>query len=323
MDARKRDSMLEQELVKGWHNSGKRVIVLINQFEVEQPGQEVAPAIAQPRQRVVWGPLVDSDFLLKQFAPMVIDVLRDQLLSLGRHFPLFRVPIARYLIGDTCFTNAAYALSTGLAETVAVLNVPIAMADMVILTKNQAYLAYKVGLALGYSTRWQDYIVEFGGVLGSGFVWRELARTLVGLIPVWGIVPKTAISYAGTYVIGNAILQWYLTGRHVSRGQIRQLYRQAFARGKQLAFNLLGRMPHPRLPRLSRSRAPRLARPRRAAGALPPSRGAQACPKCGKLSAVDAQFCQYCGGPLPGQGEAPEVPALEAGAPAPASPDSD
>ena len=169
MDSRKRDSALEQKMVKSWHNYGRRVFVFINQFEVGTEIQQAGPAGAQPKQRVVWGSVQDSDFLLKQFAPLVIDILRDRLLSLGRHFPLFRVPIARYVINDTCVSNAAYALSTGLAETVAVLDVPIAVADMVILTKNQAYLAYKLGLALGYSTRWQDYVAEFGGVLGGGF----------------------------------------------------------------------------------------------------------------------------------------------------------
>ena len=157
----------------------------------------------------------------------MIDSLPDLLLGLGRFFPLFRIPIAHYLINDTCFSNAAYAMSTGLAEIVAVLDIPITIADSIILTKSQAFLVYKLGLALGYSTRWQDYIAEFGGVLGGGFVWRQIARSLVGLIPVWGIIPKTGIAYAGTYVVGNVVLQWYLTGKQVSGKQMQQLYAQA------------------------------------------------------------------------------------------------
>jgi uncharacterized protein (DUF697 family) len=308
MDSRKRDSTLEQELVKGWHNRGARVLVFINQFEASLEIQGVAPAVPQPKQRVVWGSALDSNFLLEQFAPIVIDSLRDRLLSLGRHFPLFRVPLARYMINDTCISNAAYALSTGLAETIAVLDIPIAVADMVILTKNQAYMAYKLGLALGYSTRWQDYVVEFGGVLGGGFLWREIARTLVGLIPVWGIVPKAAISYAGTYVVGHAILQWYLTGRHISKKQMRELYQQAFARGKELARALLGRIPRPRLPRIARPRLPKLPRPRlrRRTKALPPPESGRLCPNCGESSAEKAHYCQYCGEPFFQEGDVVE-----------------
>jgi uncharacterized protein (DUF697 family) len=176
---------------------------------------------------------------------------------------------------------------------------------MVILTKNQLFLVYKLGLALGYSTRWQDYAAEFGGVLGSGFVWRQLARTLVGLIPVWGIAPKVAVAYAGTYVVGNAVLQWYLTGRHLSRQQMRQLYSQAQARGKALAQTLLSKAPRLRLPalRFPRIKLPRarLALPRLPGRKSPRSRlptDGLSCPQCGRSNATDARFCAYCGHPI-------------------------
>jgi hypothetical protein len=68
----------------------------------------------------------------------------------------------------------------------------------------------------------------------------------VGLIPVWGIIPKVAVSYAGTYVVGHAILQWYLTGRHLSPKQLRGLYVQAFAKGKEAARRALEKVSRPR-----------------------------------------------------------------------------
>ena len=157
-----------------------------------------------------------ENFSTGRFSQAVIELVPDHLLTLGRFFPFFRAPIARYMINDTCVTNAAYSLSTGMAEIIPFLGIPLVLTDMVILTKNQLFMVYKLGLTFGFSTRWQDYVGEFGSVLGSGFVWRQIARSLVGLIPVWGIAPKTAIAYAGTYVIGNAVLQWYLTGRHLS-----------------------------------------------------------------------------------------------------------
>jgi len=289
LDSRKLDSSREQELVRLWHNAGKRVLVFINQFDIQQEQMAVSPWASRGRQRVVWGSPLDSQFMIQQFAPAMIDSLPDLLLGLGRFFPLFRVPIAHYLINDTCFSNSAYALSTGLAEIVTILDIPITIADSIILTKSQAFLVYKLGLTLGYSTRWQDYIAEFGGVLGGGFVWRQIARSLVGLIPVWGIIPKAAIAYAGTFVVGNVVLQWYLTGKHVSGKQMQQLYAQARERGKSLASNLLRRIPRPRL---------RFHLPKRPARLLPAPRKTHLCVNCGKSSAKDASFCQYCGTPF-------------------------
>jgi uncharacterized protein (DUF697 family) len=289
VDSRKVDSTREQELVRLWHNADKRVLVFINQFEEPQERMAVSPWASHGRQRAVWGSPLDNRFLIERFAPAVIDILPELLLGLGRYFPLFRIPIAHYLINDTCFSNAAYSLSTGLAEIVAILDIPITIADSIVLTKSQAFLVYKLGLALGYSTRWQDYIAEFGGVLGGGFVWRQIARSLVGLIPIWGIIPKTAIAYAGTYVVGNVVMQWYLTGKQVSRKQMSQLYAQARERGKSMARNLLSRIPHPHL---------QLRLPKRQTHLLPAPRKPQVCANCGKTSAKDASFCQYCGKPF-------------------------
>ncbi len=153
------------------------------------------------------------------------------------------------MINDTCFSNAVYSFSTGLAEIVPVLDIPLNIADILVLTKAQALMVYRLGLLLGLSTEWQYYLGELGSVIGSGFLWRQAARQLVGLIPVWGIIPKVAVAYAGTYVVGHAMLRWYQTGRHLTRKEIGALYRQAFDRGKKIAGNLRSRIPRPRLRR--------------------------------------------------------------------------
>lgn len=283
LDARAEDHDREKDLAKSWANADKKVLVFVNQFTLPGSTKVLGPWVNWGQQRVVYGSVEDTDFLHKEFAPAVIGLLPDQLLALGRNFPLFRVPIAHHLINETSFTNATYALSSGLAAIVPVFNIPLNVADMVVLSKAQAFMVYRLGLALGLSTEWQDYVSEFGSVLGGGFLWRQLARSLVGLIPAWGIVPKVAIAYAGTYVVGNVVLQWYLTGRHITKKQMRELYSQAFARGKIFARYLAQRMPRPRLGR------------RRKPAELPAPKEKQACTNCGRISDADAAFCQYCG----------------------------
>lgn len=288
VDSRKPEVSAEQRLARAIYNASKKVLVVVNQFEPPAKATDLAADPWGPRRGVVRGAVLDDHFLTGPFAQAVITLLPNQLLGLGRNFPLFRVPVAHYLINDACLSNATYALSTGLAETIAVLDIPLTVADMVILTKNQAFLAYRLGLTFGFSTYWQDYLVEFSGVLGGGFLWRQLARSLVGLIPVWGIIPKIAVSYSGTYVVGNAILQWYLTGRHITKSQIQSLYQKTFSQGKTVARLLLSRLPRARLPRLTHGKKP----------ALPAPRDLHHCPACGKKHSKRASFCQYCGQPL-------------------------
>ena len=334
VDLTQADIAAEQALAKRWNDSGKKLILLGTHLdELAQTG-ESSLWPQWPAGRVLTGSLLDAHFLQRSLVPAVLELLPDLHLALARQYPLFRLTVAHQVINETCFSNTAYALSTGLAEIIPVLDIPLNITDMIVLTKSQAFLVYKLGLALGFSTRWQDYLAEFSSVIGGGFLWRQLARSLVGLIPVWGIVPKVAVSYAGTYVVGSTVLQWYLTGRHLSPRQVRQLYQQAFARGKETARHMLSRVHRPRLSRPKPAELPIPAAqevlqeielsalpiqaaaiyeplPQAAPGesqpAAPPGTKKQRkprkvrppkkrlCPQCHKSSAGDALFCQYCG----------------------------
>ncbi|MFN3309617.1 MAG: zinc ribbon domain-containing protein [Anaerolineales bacterium] len=282
---------MEQKLAQKWLDSGRRLLVIVHtanpsQLEAQTSHPALFPAIAKGR--LLLGDVRDTNFLLSRFVPAVLEALPHKSLALARQFPLFRDQVSRQLLSEGCLTNATYAFSTGLAEIVPGLNIPLNVADVVVLTKNQAFMAYRLGLALGLSTRWQDYVTEFGGVLGSGFFWRQVARQLIGLIPAWGIIPKVAIAYAGTYVVGRVILQWYLTGKQLTPQQMRQLYVEAFQKGQAWAKNLLEKVPKPGLLR---------RKPQVKELALPPEplSASRACPNCGKHNDPEAHFCQYCG----------------------------
>ncbi len=243
VDSRRQELADELDLATKWSEAGKNLLVFVNQFDAQEGSQASGSRQDWPVARVVVGQVTDSSFLVNEFVPMVLEMLPNNHLAMGRLFPLFRLTIAHQLINETCFSNAAYSFSTGVAEIVPVLDLPLNLTDLVILTKSQAFLAYKLGLVVGFSTRWQDYVTEFGGVIGSGFVWRQAARSLVGLVPGWGIVPKVAIAYSGTYVVGHAILGWYLGGKHLTPKQMRELSMQAFTRGKEYALRIAAKIP--------------------------------------------------------------------------------
>lgn len=280
--ANARESLVEQELAREWTDAGKPVLVFYNKLDILPETQRVDRTISWGRAMVLYGSATDRRFLESEFASAVMALLPDRHLSLARNLPLLRLPISRALIAETCTSNAMYALSTGLAEIVPIFDVPFNIADVIILTKSQALLVYKLGLALGLSSDWQEHMAEFGGVIGGGFVWRQVARQLVGLVPVWGIVPKVAVAYAGTFVVGNTVLQWYLTGRHITRDQVRELYHQAMEQGRSVAKRMIARAPRPRV-----GRKPRLA--------LPVGRKKSLCANCGKANESGAHYCQNCG----------------------------
>jgi len=285
LDATRGDVSIEANVYRDLRKTGGRnLLIFYNKQDALSDASILASAMPMwTGTRVAFGSARKPESLATEFIPRVIEAMRDQQLALARHYPLFRDAVARNLINDTAFASASYAIGTGFAEMIPALNIPFNVTDMIVLTKNQAMMVYKLGLALGLSTDWREHLAEFGSVIGAGFLWRQAARELVGLIPVWGIVPKVAIAYAGTYAVGEAIVYWYHTGRKISGKDLNAVYASAITQGKAVARNLRARAPRPSMPRF---RLPRLA--------LPIQRAKIVCPNCGMQNPRDATYCGQC-----------------------------
>jgi uncharacterized protein (DUF697 family) len=159
----------------------------------------------------------------------------DRRLALARQLPPLRGVLFDTIIRETAQANASFALTTGLAEVVPVLTAPLNLGDIAILTKNQMLLGYRIVLAAGRSGQPRELLGEIAGVLGSGLLFRQAARQLVGLIPVAGIVPKVAIAYSGTWAIGRALTAWVTEGRAVTSAAVRQMTIEGLDRGRAFA----------------------------------------------------------------------------------------
>jgi len=174
-----------------------------------------------------------------ELANTIQALAQGQEIQLGFHLPALRPHLAKQLIHKTSLANATYSATTGLAELAPALLIPGNVADFVVLTKNQGLLAYKLALLMGNDIGAQEMMAELAGVLGGGFLWRETARRLVGLIPAWGLIPKIAVAYAGTYIIGEAVFYWYAYGKKLTSAQLQEKYAQAMVEGKKKAREII------------------------------------------------------------------------------------
>jgi uncharacterized protein (DUF697 family) len=163
----------------------------------------------------------------------------DMRLALAAALPVFRQVVAEAVVDETAKANATFAVTTGLAETIPVLTAPLNLGDMVVLTKNQLIMGYKIALAGGRDDDPRSMISEILGVIGGGFLFRQMARQLVGLIPVAGLVPKVAIAYAGTYAIGRGLTAWAIGGTEVTADNLTRYTAEGLDRGRVLAQQLI------------------------------------------------------------------------------------
>lgn len=90
---------------------------------------------------------------------------------------------------------------------------PIPLADMPVLTTLQSLL---VGLIVYVSGRRASarLIAEFAGALGlnigAGFVFREGARAMLKVFPIWGNAISGIVAGAGTYAVGRAAIAYFI-----------------------------------------------------------------------------------------------------------------
>jgi uncharacterized protein (DUF697 family) len=215
-------------------------LVIIGGDAAQQPD---AALIRRGEAHRIAVPILDTAAIHSSVAAAIVDVAPTDLrLALARRLPPLRPATFQQLIQETSQANATYSFSTGLAEVIPALGIPLSVGDLIVLTKNQLIMAYKIALMAGKQGSPQELIGEIVGVLGGGFLARQLARELVGLIPVWGLVPKVAIAYAGTWAIGQAVVLWAVEGQRITPDLIRQFYTDALAQGQAAAQRLVGKM---------------------------------------------------------------------------------
>ena len=167
-------------------------------------------------------------------------------IALARHLPAFREAVSRGLIDDVAFANAVYSAGTGVLETNPIATIPLNAADILVLTKNQAIMAYKLALVMGMTAEFRDVMPQLATVVGGGFIFRQVARGLIGLVPGLGIIPKVAVAFAGTYATGEVVYRWCATGDRVTGDTLKVIYDRALDRGKQIAADVTKRVLKPR-----------------------------------------------------------------------------
>jgi hypothetical protein len=176
----------------------------------------------------------------------VLERQPDLEIPLARAFPIFREETAQRLVQRASFENAAFSVATALPNIAPFLGFiwsPGEFAsDTAFLTLNQIRMIFLLAAASDRPVGYTDQKTEIASIITGAFGWRAVARELAGKIPAGGgLIPKAAIAFAGTWVVGASVERLYRVGYGYTRAERSEAYAEAFQRGKDIAASILDR----------------------------------------------------------------------------------
>ena len=167
----------------------------------------------------------------------ILDANEDIGLPLARQFPAFRKRVVERIILTISRENALFAVATALPDVVPnLMEVPWAVgewaSDTAFLTANQVRMAFLIAAACDREVGFGRQKLEILSIGGSAFGWRAIARELVGKIPLGGgLIPKGAIAYAGTFVVGKGLEHLYHANEAMPHEHRKLLYQKGLDQG--------------------------------------------------------------------------------------------
>lgn len=136
----------------------------------------------------------------RRMGEWIIAACRDKKLAFALAFPFVRRPLSLDAVRATAIQNAGVGVV-----------VFIPGADMPIMTLNQAKMLLQIAAAYGQPLS-AERIKELAAVVGGAFLFRNIARTAVGVVPVLGWAIKGAVGFAGTEAMGRAAIEYFEAG---------------------------------------------------------------------------------------------------------------
>ena len=168
-------------------------------------------------------------------------------LALAKTYAPFREPVVTATIHKVSTENGWFSVVTALPNLIpSPLMVPWAVgefaSDSAVLTANQIRMVFLVAAANGHAVGFQEQRSQIASIIAAAFGWRAIAREAVGKIPFGGgVVPKAAIAYAGTWVVGKSFERFYRMGYSYTESERKSAFKEAFERGKSVLSALLQR----------------------------------------------------------------------------------
>jgi len=169
----------------------------------------------------------------------------DVSLGLALAHPVLRGAVVDRVVQTVARENALFAIATAVPDVVPnLLELPWVFgewaSDTAFLTVNQLRMALLIAAACAKPVGFAEQKLELLSIGAGAFGWRAIARELAGKIPFGGgLIPKGAIAYAGTYLVGKGLERLHAGRGRLGRRERKEIYTQGMEQGRDIARAVL------------------------------------------------------------------------------------
>lgn len=155
----------------------------------------------------------------EKLMPALVDALPDLAVALGRELPALRRSAAQRVIRHAAVLNTAVG-----AE-------PIPFIDIPVLLTTQARMLLRIAAIYGepFTAR---HAKELISTIAGGLAFRYLAEQGAKLVPVGGWAVAGGIAALGTWSIGQVAVEYFESGKRLTRRQMRDMYKNILKRDR-------------------------------------------------------------------------------------------
>lgn len=218
LDAQQGLRPVDLELIGKLRDEEKPHVVALNKADLLEGGADEAAARAAARlkeQDVIPISARTGENVAEELIPAIIEASPVAAVVLGRQLPRFRREAANRLVRSAALVSLAAGLE------------PIPLVDIPILLGTQIRLVLRIAAVYGEPLSAQ-YLRELVVTIGGGLFFRYLAEEASKAVPFGGDLVSGAIAAAGTWAIGQVAIEYFESGRHLSRRQLNELFQRFY-----------------------------------------------------------------------------------------------
>jgi len=155
----------------------------------------------------------------EKLMPALVDALPDLAVALGRELPPLRRAAAQKVIRQSTMLNTAIG-----AE-------PVPLIDIPVLLTMQARMVLRIAAIYGESFN-ARHAKELISTIAGGLLFRYLAQQGAKLVPSGGWAVAAGIAAVGTWAIGHVAIEYFESGKRLTRQQMRDMYKNILKRDR-------------------------------------------------------------------------------------------